>query len=219
MNKETVLQRICSDSLVAVIRASGYAEAGQLVSACVEGGIKLIEITFTVPGAHRLLASLSETYEQTDVMIGAGTVLDEATAHLALLHGARFIVSPCLNVEVVTLCNRYGILALPGIMTVREAVLALEAGADLLKVFPGELLGPKFVQALKGPLPQLRLMPTGGVDLPNIRDWFQAGSVAVGVGGNLTCGIAGDYSLIAARAQQFVQAVGQAKSEAGIIGS
>lgn len=213
MDKETVMSRICSESLVAVIRGSTHTEAKQLVKACVSGGIQVIEITFTIPGADKLIETLIQEFKETDIIIGAGTVLDAATARIALLQGAQFIVSPCLNIEVVQLCNRYRVLAMPGIMTVREAILAMEAGADILKVFPGELLGPKFVKALKGPLPQVRLMPTGGVDLDNVHEWLQAGSVAVGVGGNLTQGVtAGDYNPIVERAKCFVKAVQTAKA-------
>lgn len=212
MDKETIIKRICTDRLVAVIRGSTLEEARQLAKACISGGIQAIEITFTVPGADKLIEALRQEFKETDIIIGAGTVLDAATARLALLQGAQFIVSPCLNIEVIQLCNRYRVLAMPGIMTVREAILAMEAGAEILKVFPGELLGPKFVKALKGPLPQVRLMPTG-VNLDNVHEWLQAGSIAVGVGSNLTRGVAaGDYAQIVERAKCFVQAVQKAKT-------
>lgn len=213
MDKETIIKRICTDRLVAVIRGSTLEEARQLAKACISGGIQIIEITFTVPGADKLIEALSQEFREADIIIGAGTVLEAATARIALLQGAQFIVSPCLNVEVIQLCNRYRVLAMPGIMTVREAVLAMEAGAEILKVFPGELLGPKFVKALKGPLPQVRLMPTGGVNLDNIHEWLQAGSIAVGIGGNLTRGVAaGDYAQIVERAKCFVHAAQKAKN-------
>lgn len=214
MEKEVVIQRLCSDGLVAVVRGSSHEEARRIVEACVNGGVKLIEVTFTIPGAHQLMAALAEEYAGTDVIIGAGTVLDAATARIAILSGAQFVVSPCLDVDTVRLCNRYRVPAMPGIMTVREAVLAMEAGADILKVFPGEMMGPKFVKAIKGPLPQVRLMPTGGVDLDNVGEWINAGCVAVGVGGNLTRGATkGDYAQVIETARRFVEAVQKAKDQ------
>lgn len=216
MDKEIVIKRLCEESLVVVIRGANHEEARKTVTACVAGGIKLIEVTFTIPGAHQLMAELAEEYKGTDVMIGAGTVLDPTTARLAILSGAEFVVSPCLDVETVKLCNKYRVPVMPGIMTVREAVLAMEAGADILKVFPGEMMGPKFVKALKGPLPHAHLMPTGGVDIDNVGEWLKAGCVAVGVGGNLTRGAAtGDYALVTETARRFVAAVQKAKEEIG----
>jgi len=216
MEKEIVIEKICTEGLVAVVRGSNYEEARGIVEACVNGGVKLVEITFTIPGAHQLMSALAAECTSTDVMIGAGTVLDPATARIAMLSGAQFIVSPCLDIETVRLCNRYRVPILPGIMTVREAVLAMEAGADILKIFPGEMMGAKFVKALKGPLPQARLMPTGGVDLNNVGDWIKAGCVAVGVGGNLTRGaVQGDYAQVTKMARRFVEVVRKAKEEVG----
>ena len=214
MDKEAIIRKLRDEALVAVVRGSNYDEARQTIEACVKGGVKLIEITFTIPGAHNLMSALSEEYASTDVIIGAGTVLDAPTARIAILSGAQFVVSPCLDVETVKLCNRYRIPAMPGIMTVREAVMAMEAGADILKVFPGEMMGPKFVKALRGPLPQVQLMPTGGVDLDNVGEWLKAGCVAVGVGGNLTGGAAkGDFVQVTEKARLFVEAVRKAKAE------
>lgn len=214
MDKTALIERLCKEGLVVVVRGANHEEARKAVEACVAGGIQLIEITFTIPRAHQLMSALSEDYAGSDVMIGAGTVLDAATARLAMLSGAQFIVSPCLDVETVQLCNRYRVPVLPGIMTVREAVQAMQAGADILKVFPGEMMGPKFVKALKGPLPQARFMPTGGVDLDNVGEWIKAGCVAVGVGGNLTAGAAqGDYARVTETARRFVEAVRKAKEE------
>jgi 2-dehydro-3-deoxyphosphogluconate aldolase/(4S)-4-hydroxy-2-oxoglutarate aldolase len=216
MDKEIIIKRLCEEGLVVVVRGANHEEAHKAVAACVAGGIKLIEITFTIPRAHELMAKLAEEYAGTEVVIGAGTVLDTATARLAILNGAQFVVSPCLDIETIKICNKYRVPVMPGIMTVREAVLAMEAGADILKVFPGEMLGPKFVKALKGPLPQARLMPTGGVDLDNIGEWIKAGCVAVGVGGNLTRGAAaGDFSLVTQTSRRFVAAIRKAKEEVG----
>ena len=212
MDKEVIIKRLCEEGLVVVVRGASHEEARKVVAACVAGGIKLIEVTFTIPGAHQLMAQLAEEYMGTDVLIGAGTVLDPTTARISILNGAQFVVSPYLDVETVKLCNKYRVPVMPGIMTVREAVLAMEAGADILKVFPGEIMGPKFVKALKGPLPQARVMPTGGVDITNISEWINAGCVAVGVGSNLTRGAAtGDFALVTKTAQEFVEAVRKAK--------
>lgn len=216
MDKEVIITRLCDEGLVVVVRGTNHEEARKTVAACVAGGIKLIEVTFTIPGAHQLMAELAEKYIGTDVIIGAGTVLDPATARLSILSGAQFVVSPCLDVETVKLCNRYRVPVMPGIMTVREAVLAMEAGADILKVFPGDIMGPKFIKALKGPLPQARLMPTGGVDINNIGEWINAGCVAVGVGSNLTRGAAtDDFALVTETTRQFVMAVRKAKENIG----
>ncbi len=196
MDKEIIIKRLCEEGLVVVVRGANHEEARKAVKACVAGGIKLIEITFTIPGAHELMAELAAEYTGTDVMIGAGTVLDPTTARLSILSGAQFVVSPCLDVETVKLCNKYRVPVMPGIMTVREAVLAMEAGADILK----------------GPLPQVRLMPTGGVDIDNVGEWIKAGCVAVGVGSNLTRGaVTGDFALVTETARQFVEAVRKAK--------
>ena len=212
MNKEVVIEKLCTESLVAVVRGNSHDETTRIVEACVAGGIKMIEITFTIPQAHQLLSSLTKMYAATDVVIGAGTVLDAATARLAILSGAQFIVSPCLDIETVALCNRYRVAVMPGVMTVREAVQALAAGADILKAFPGDLLGVKFIKALKGPLPQARFMPTGGVNIDNVAEWLNAGCVAVGVGGNLTKGAKqGDFAQVTHTAKLFVEAVRKAK--------
>lgn len=214
MDKETVIKKLCDEGLVAVVRASDYEQADAVIEACITGGVKFIEVTFTIPGAHLLMASLTGKYFGADVVIGAGTVLDAATARIAVLSGAQFVVSPYFDIKTVQMCNRYRIPVMPGVMTVREAVLAMEAGADILKVFPGELMGPQFVKALKGPLPQAKLMPTGGVNLDNVENWIKAGCMAVGVGGNLTRGAdEGNYDIITETAKKFVEAVRKAKGK------
>jgi 2-dehydro-3-deoxyphosphogluconate aldolase/(4S)-4-hydroxy-2-oxoglutarate aldolase len=160
-----------------------------------------------------VIERLAETYADGGMRIGAGTVLDPETARTAILAGADFVVAPCLNPEVVRLCKRYDVLAMPGAMTVREIVECLEAGADLIKVFPGEVLGPRFIKAVRGPLPQARLVPTGGVALDNVGEWIRAGCVAVGVGGNLTAGArTGDYASVSAMARQLVERIHAARA-------
>ncbi len=212
MNKNDVLQKICDCGVVAVVRAESADQAMKIADSCVEAGICAIEITFTVNGALEVIKKLAESNKDGKILIGAGTILDPETARAAILAGAQFIVSPCLNTEVVKVCNRYQIACMPGAMTVKEAVEGLEAGADIIKVFPGELFGPAIIKAFKGPLPYIRLMPTGGVNLDNVDEWIKAGSVAVGVGGNLTAGAKkGDYESIVTIGKQFVEKVKQAR--------
>lgn len=180
--KQQVVSKIKEGGLVAVIRAENSEQAFRITDACIEGGVAAIEITFTVPGAHDVIKDLSRKYSSGEIIIGAGTVLDPETARAAILSGAQYVVSPCLNTETVKLCNRYQIPCMPGAMTVKEVVECMEAGADIVKVFPGELFGPAIIKAIRGPLPQAQLMPTGGVSLDNVSEWIKAGAVAVGAG-------------------------------------
>jgi len=201
--KIEVLKTITASGLVAVIRAESPDQAARIAEACALGGVAALEITFTVPGASGVIEHLAKKSSQ--ILIGAGTVLDPETARIAILAGAQFVVSPALNPETARLCNRYQVPYMPGAATMREVVEAMECGADIVKVFPGEILGPAFVKAVKAPLPQAQLMPTGGVGIENVADWIKAGSVAVGVGGNLTAGAkTGDFASITRLAEQFV---------------
>jgi len=212
VNKNDVLSRIQSSGLVAVVRADSAEQATNIAAALAEGGVAAIEIAFTVPGAADVIAALAAKYKSGEIIIGAGTVLDPETARTAILAGAQYVVSPCLNVETVKLCNRYQVAVMPGAMTVRETVEAMEAGADVVKIFPGELFGPAVVKAFKGPLPHAPLMPTGGVSLDNVGEWIRAGSIAVGVGGNLTAGAKkGDYASITAISKQFIEKIKEAR--------
>lgn len=185
MDKELVLKKISENGLVVVVRAENKEIAMKISEACIKGGVSAIELTFTVPHADEIIRDLADNYGK-DILIGAGTVLDSETARIAILSGAQFVVSPCLNIDMVKLCNRYRIACMPGAMTIKEVVECMEAGADVVKVFPGELFGPKIIKAYKGPLPQAKLMPTGGVDIDNVSDWIEAGAFAVGVGGSIT---------------------------------
>jgi 2-dehydro-3-deoxyphosphogluconate aldolase/(4S)-4-hydroxy-2-oxoglutarate aldolase len=213
MNKQEVLKRIQDCGVVAVVRAENADQARKIAEACIEAGIAAIEITFTVPGAVDVIAELAKVYAKGEVIIGAGTVLDPETARAAILAGAQYIVSPCLNEDVVKLCLRYQVACMPGAMTIREVVACMEAGADIVKVFPGELFGPKFIKAVKGPIPQAKMMPTGGVALDNVAEWVKAGCVAVGVGGSLTAGAkTGDYASVARIGAEFVAKVKQARA-------
>lgn len=208
---ETVKQMV-DCGLVAVIRAESKEQGVKVIDAVIKGGIKAIEITMTVPGAVDIIKELSEGYRNQDVIIGAGTVLDPETARICILAGAEFIVSPNLNPETVGLCNRYRILVVPGIMTVKEAVEALELGVEIIKVFPGNAYGPSVISSFKGPLPQGNFMPSGGVTLNNIKDWIKAGAVAVSTGGELTKGAkTGDYEAVKETAAKFVDEVKKAR--------
>lgn len=211
--KTEVLRRIVASGLVAVIRADNREQAEGIAESCGLGGVAALEITFTVPGASGVIEHLAKK-PSPHVLLGAGTVLDPETARIAILAGAQFVVSPSLNPETARLCNRYQVPYLPGAATIRDVVEAMECGADIVKVFPGEILGPAFVKAVKGPLPQAQLMPTGGVSLENVGDWIKAGSVAVGVGGNLTAGAkTGDFASITRIAEQFVEKIRQARGK------
>ena len=208
MEKEKVITKICDGGLVAVIRAETSEQSKKITEACIAGGVTAIELTFTVPGAHEIISELAKLYSPEEILLGAGTVLDPETARIAILSGAQYVVSPCLNINTVKLCNRYRVPIMPGAMTIKEVVEGMEAGADIIKIFPGELFGPTFVKAIRGPLPQARIMPTGGVSVDNVGEWIKAGCVAVGVGGNITAGAkTGDYQSITDKAKQFVEAI------------
>jgi len=214
MKRLKIIQKISEYGIVAVIRATSKEEGVKIVDAVTKGGINAIEITMTVPGAIDVISELCEIYKDNEeVLIGAGTVLDPETARACILAGAKYIVSPSLNPETVKLCNRYRIAVMPGIMTVKEAIEALELGVEVLKVFPGNAFGPSIISSLKGPLPQANFMPTGGVSLENVKDWIKAGAVAVGTGGDLTRGAkTGDYKLVTETAIKFVEAVRKARA-------
>jgi 2-dehydro-3-deoxyphosphogluconate aldolase/(4S)-4-hydroxy-2-oxoglutarate aldolase len=214
MQKLKVLGKIVESGLVAIVRTNSSEQAARIADACARGGAAAIEITFTVPGAPAVIEDLAKKYKAGDILIGAGTVLDPETARLAILAGAQYIVSPSLNPETARLCNRYQVPYMPGAGTIREIVEAMECGADIVKLFPGETLEPAFVKAAKGPLPQAALMPTGGVSLENVGEWIKAGAVAVGVGGSVTAGAqTGDFQAITDIAKQFIERIQQARGK------
>lgn len=207
-----VLKRITDVGLVAVVRAETADMALRTAEAVQQGGGAALEIAFTVPRAHKVLEALSDRYSPAELILGAGTVLDPETARIAILSGATYVVSPALNPETVRLCNRYGVPSMPGAMSIREVIEAMEAGADIVKLFPGEAYHPSIIKAIRGPLPQAPLMPTGGVSLENVAEWIKAGAVAVGVGGSLTAGArTGDYASITQIAKEFVAKIKEAR--------
>jgi 2-dehydro-3-deoxyphosphogluconate aldolase / (4S)-4-hydroxy-2-oxoglutarate aldolase len=212
LEKRAVLNKIAECGLVAVIRAESAKQAAQIAEACAAGGIMALEITYTVPGATAVIEHLAKEFAGR-ILLGAGTVLDSETARIAILAGAHFVVSPALNTETARLCNRYQVAHIPGAGTIAEVVAAMECGAEIVKAFPGEILGPAFVKAVKGPLPQAALMPTGGVTLENAVEWIKAGAVALGVGGHLTAGAkSGDFASITRVARQFVEKIKEGRS-------
>jgi 2-dehydro-3-deoxyphosphogluconate aldolase/(4S)-4-hydroxy-2-oxoglutarate aldolase len=186
-----------------------------VIDALALGGVVALEVTMTVPGAIRLIEAIAPTLPPTFVL-GAGTILDPETARAAILAGARFIVGPVLNPAVIALCHRYDVAVMPGCFTPTEILAAWEAGADVVKVFPATALGPGYFKDLKGPLPQIRLMPTGGVSLENAGDWIKAGAVAIGAGTALIDRSAverDDFAAITERALRFVEAVAIARGK------
>lgn len=209
MKKYEVLKRIEAVGIVAVVRAENSERAKLVASACIDGGIDSIEITFTVPGAQKVIESLVEEFGNS-LLVGAGTVLDSVTARIAILAGAKYIVSPSFDLETAKLCNRYQVPYIPGCMTLTEMIQAMEAGVDIIKIFPGSAFGPDFIKAIKGPLPHVSLMPTGGVSLDNVDKWIKNGCIAVGVGGNLTKGTKENMTKTA---KEFVVKINEARNK------
>jgi len=210
--KLAILQKIIDSGLVAIVRAESSEQAVKIADACAKGGVAAIEISFTTPGTLEIIRDLAARFRGGEIIIGAGTVLDPETARAAILAGAQYIVAPSLNPETIRLCNRYQVPTMPGAQTIKEIIEAMEAGADIVKVFPGESVGPAFIKAVKGPLPQAPLMPTGGVSLENVAEWIKSGCLAVGVGGSLTAGAKqGDYESITAVARQFIAKIKEAR--------
>ncbi|WP_121611320.1 bifunctional 4-hydroxy-2-oxoglutarate aldolase/2-dehydro-3-deoxy-phosphogluconate aldolase [Mesobacillus foraminis] len=213
MNKLQVLTKIADCGVVAVIRADSKEEAIHISEACVKGGILGIEVTFTISDAEDVIKELAAHYAgNPEVVLGAGTVLDAATARIAILAGAQFIVCPSFDEQTARLCNLYQIPYMPGCMTITEMKNALEHGVDIIKLFPGNAFGPDFVKSVKAPLPQVNIMPTGGVSLENVDQWIKNGCVAVGVGGNLVAPAkTGDYEKITEYASQYIKKVKEAR--------
>ncbi|MGY3725080.1 2-dehydro-3-deoxyphosphogluconate aldolase / (4S)-4-hydroxy-2-oxoglutarate aldolase [Granulicatella balaenopterae] len=191
--------------VIAVVRGKDKEQAIKSSEAIIKGGIKGIEVTFTVPKAEEVVRELAEKYiDDRSVIIGAGTVLDAVTARIAILAGAQFIVSPTFDLATAEICNLFQVPYLPGCMTITEMKDALKAGVDIIKLFPANTFEPKVVKAFKAPLPQLNIMPTGGINLTNMKDWFDAGVVAVGVGGNLLVPADhGDYHQVELNAKEY----------------
>ena len=214
MSRPQQLQRVLDAGIVAVVRAPDPAGLVEVIRALAAGGVTVAEVTLTVPNALDVVREAKKALGDA-VLLGAGTVLDPETCRAALLAGAEFIVSPTLNLDVIRVCRRYDRLVMPGAFTPTEVMAAWEAGADIVKVFPAEVVGPAFFRAMRGPLPQVRLMPTGGVDLNTAADFLQAGACCLGIGSQLV-----DPKLVAARAfdqlrdlaARYVEVVRRARS-------
>lgn len=215
MRKEQVITRMKEDCLVAVVRAKNKEQGEKVIDAVIAGGINFIEITMTMDEGNpvEFIQFMYEKYRNNErIVIGAGTVLDPETARAVILAGANYVVSPGLNVDTIKLCNRYKVPMLPGVMSPTEAITALEAGCDIIKVFPGNVVGPGAISSFKGPLPQGDFMPSGGVDVDNVDKWLKAGACAVGTGSSLTKGAkTGDFAAVTAKAREFVEAVAAAR--------
>lgn len=213
--KSKNLQALLEMGIIPVVRAKSSDEALRVVDAVREGGISTIEITMTVPGAIEVMERVSSKMGK-DALLGAGTVLDAETARSCILAGAKFVVGPCLNLEMLKLCRRYSIIAIPGAMTPTEILQAWDAGADVVQVFPVDNLGgPSYIKAIKAPLPQILLNPTGGIDLANARDFIKAGSAAISVGSSLVDKKAIEekkYLIITGNAKRFIEEIKKGRS-------
>jgi 2-dehydro-3-deoxyphosphogluconate aldolase/(4S)-4-hydroxy-2-oxoglutarate aldolase len=214
MNKSEVIRWIAETGIIPVVRAASSDEAMRAIDAIREGGISILEITMTVPGAVRVIEEVTARFG-LDVLVGAGTVLDRETARACILAGARFVVSPAIDLDMIACCRMYGVTVMPGALTPTEVVQAWKAGADLVKIFPaGNLGGASYIKALKAPLPQIELVPTGGVSLKTASDFIRAGASALGVGADLVDIKAlreGRADLITERARQFIEIVKEAR--------
>jgi 2-dehydro-3-deoxyphosphogluconate aldolase/(4S)-4-hydroxy-2-oxoglutarate aldolase len=214
MSKQAVIERLTTTGIIPVIRAQSADEAAAAIAAIQKGGVSVLEITMTVPGAVELIRDLAR--RATDALVGAGTVLDSAAARACIDAGARFVVSPALDVATIETCREAGIAVLPGALTPTEVVTAWNAGADLVKVFPANALGgASYIKSLKAPLPQIALVPTGGVNLQTAKDFIKAGAAALGVGADLVDLQAlrrGEAELITERARQFLALVREARA-------
>lgn len=206
MKRVEVLTRVEQAGVVAVVRERSSKQAFEAAKAVVKGGIKGIEVTFSVPQADQVIADLKIEYgNDLSVVIGAGTVLDAVTARLAIMAGAEFIVSPCFDQSTAELCNLYQVPYMPGCMTITEMQQAMKSGVDVVKLFPANNFSSQMIKAAKAPLPQVNIMPTGGINLDNLAEWKQAGAIMVGVGGNLFKGAATEeYDLVTKTARKYI---------------
>jgi len=209
MAHQAPLQRVLDSRIVAIIRSEKSELLVDVAEALLAGGVEVMEVTFTIPRATDVLEKVAGKLGDR-ILLGAGTVLDTETARLAILAGAEFIVSPAVNTDVIELCRRYSKPVMPGALTPTEVVTAWQAGADIVKIFPSELTGPKYIKSLKAPLPQIRMMPTGGVNLDTAEEFLKCGACALGIGGSLVepkAVASGDLKRIESLARQYVEIV------------
>lgn len=220
MDKPEARRLIIETGIIPVVRAESADMAVRAIEAIKAGGVPVLEITMTVPGAVQVIEEAAAKYGG-EALVGAGTVLDAETARTCILAGAKFVVSPSLDLATISCCKRYGIVVIPGALTPTEVVTAWQAGADMVKVFPcGAVGGASYIKALKAPLPQIDLVPTGGVSLKTAADFIKAGAAALGVGSDLVDTKAlreGQDSVITERARQFVEIVHDARGSAALL--
>jgi 2-dehydro-3-deoxyphosphogluconate aldolase/(4S)-4-hydroxy-2-oxoglutarate aldolase len=216
MQKKEILNFITDIGIVPVVRTTSAESAIKAIEAIYKGGIRAAEITMTVPGAVKALEKVADQFGDK-IVLGAGTVLDAETARICMLAGAEFFVTPSLKIATIEMAKRYSKVVCPGAMTPTEVLTAWDAGADIVKIFPaGNLGGPKYIKALKGPFPQIEMIPTGGVNLETAGDFLKAGACAVAVGGELVDAKSikeGRYDLIEAKARQYLEVVAKARAE------
>ena len=216
MSRSDITKQIESMGVVAVIRLKDPAKLRAVVDALADGGVRALEVTMTVPGAVDLIRGLAPTMP-SGFLLGAGTVVDAATAEAVIAAGARYVVSPVFRPEVIRACHAHDVPAMPGCFSPTEILAAHDAGADIIKVFPATMLGPQYIKDVRAPLPQVKLMPTGGVTIDNAGDWIRAGAVAVGIGSALVDAKAidaGQFDAIAANARKLIANVQSARSRA-----
>jgi 2-dehydro-3-deoxyphosphogluconate aldolase/(4S)-4-hydroxy-2-oxoglutarate aldolase len=214
LDRQATVKRIEQLGIVAVIRLRDPAKLRAVVDAIVAGGVQALEVTMTVPGAVELIRGLAPTLPE-GFLLGAGTVIDAPTAHAVIDAGAQFVISPVFRRAVIEACHTRGVPAAPGCFTPTEILEAHDAGADIVKVFPATTLGPQYIRDVRAPLPQVRLMPTGGVTPDNAGDWIRAGAVAVAAGSSLLDAAAiesGRFEVITANARRFVDNVSAARA-------
>ncbi|MBI1310598.1 bifunctional 4-hydroxy-2-oxoglutarate aldolase/2-dehydro-3-deoxy-phosphogluconate aldolase [bacterium] len=217
MDRLEALQKTLDTGIVSIIRAKSGEQLVEVAKALYDGGIDVIEVTFTVPGVLDIIAAVKRELGDR-ILLGAGTVLDTESARAAILAGAEFIVTPTVKPDVIQLCNRYSKAVMPGAFTPTEILTAWEAGADFVKVFPADIGGPSYLKAVHGPLPQVRLLPTGGVDLQTLPAFIKAGASAVGLGSALVEKSAvesGDMDRIRSLAEQYVALLKKSRAELG----
>ncbi|MBN2293229.1 MAG: bifunctional 4-hydroxy-2-oxoglutarate aldolase/2-dehydro-3-deoxy-phosphogluconate aldolase [Pirellulales bacterium] len=215
MSNPAALQRVHQTGVVAILRASSGERLVDVAEALLAGGVEVVEVTFSVPAAHRVLEKIADRLGDK-LLLGAGSVLDPETARIAMLSGAEFIVAPTVNLDVIEICRRYAKPIMPGAMTPTEVLTAWQAGADIIKLFPSEITGPKLIKAIHGPLPQIPLMPTGGVNQETAGEFIRAGACALGMGSTLAPKDAimnGDLKRIESLGRQFIEIVKKTRKE------
>lgn len=205
MKRYNILQQMINSGVVAVVRANSPEKATKIVDAIIDGGIKSIELTYSVPQANEVIKELKDKYKDKGIIIGAGTVLEPISARLAIIAGAQFIVSPCFDKEVAMLCNLYQVPYIPGVLTPSEVKIALEYGSEVIKLFPGDISGAKMIKDLKGPFPDLNILPSGGVNVDNIANWIKSGATMVSAGTSLSAPAEkDDFNQVSINAKTFL---------------